>query len=459
MPFGKSRVYLLVIYILLAAIGVVLLSSVVLLVGSQREIERNNVFLGENFLAHTQSLNRIVFSLHRLLSYDETEAEPDTLVDEKTELCRQIVSSTRYIANLPDLEIDALFKRDPLLLSERIRESRLSFQRFLADLSLCYGLIEDAADNETRIRRIDDFGLLAAEFMESLEAHNFLMVQFDDYLFSHLQGSLEEVTEILRLYIIFHAFLMSILIAVSVLYFLFVRKANLELIHSRDSLEETVTLRTRDLVQSREELQTLLGEREFLLKEIHHRVKNNLSVVNSILMLRVDSHTDPELSGILFDISNRIHSISLVHEKIYASASLSRIDFEEYVRDLSASIIGILSKGEIRTEISMVPAALDSEQVIPLGMIITELMTNAIKYGFENSSGGVISLNLESEEGFLILKVHNDGHPLPEGFSLEETSSLGLQIVGALVSQLQGSVELREEGGPLFVIRFPAGVV
>ena len=455
MAFGKSRVYLLIIYILLAAIGLVLLSSLVLLVGSQREIERNNTFLGENFLAHTQSLNRIVFSLHKLLSYDETGAASEALVRDKTELCRQIVSSSHYIVELPDLEIQALFRSDPLLLLERIREDKLLFQGFLTELSLHYDLITDAETSEDRLGPIGDFEEIAAEFMFFLEAHNALMVQFDDYLFSHLQGSLEEITAILRLYIIFHALLMSILVAVSVLYFSFIRKASRELMTSRDNLEKTVALRTRDLVRSREELQTLLDEREFLLKEIHHRVKNNLSVVNSILMLRADSDTDPELSGILSDISNRIHSISLVHEKIYASASLSRIDFEEYVRDLSASIIGTLSKGEIRTEISMVPAALDSEQVIPLGMIITELMTNAIKYGFENSSGGVISVTLESDEGFLILKVHNDGHPLPDGFSLDESSSLGLQIVGALVSQLKGSLELRHEGGPVFVICFP----
>ena len=456
MPIENTKVYLTLIIIILASLGVMFILSAVTIVRTQGQIDQNHTCFEENFLAHNKSFNRIVFTLHNLLSYDESGNPKETIIEEKVELCRSVVSNAKYIHELPDLNMEGLFEDDPLFLEERIKEQDSLFETILSELNRIFALIQDATTNEATLQRIAEFEDAGREMMRFLKSRNALMVQLDDYMFSHLQNDLEDVTAILRSFFLFHTVLTGILVFVSLLYYSFIRRTHRELVHSRNHLEEMVNLRTLDLSKKHDELQSALEEKEYLLKEVHHRVKNNLALISSMVNLQMANAEDEKLKETLTDVSNRIHSIALVHQKIYQSRTLAKIDFQEYVTDLSESIVDSLSTQDINLEISIAQVQLSPEVAIPLGIILSELITNALKYGFKDKSEGKILLNLTSNDGMMELKIHNDGHPFPDDVDFRDSPSLGLTLVCALVEQIEGTIDLERQNGTFFTIRFSA---
>jgi two-component sensor histidine kinase len=211
--------------------------------------------------------------------------------------------------------------------------------------------------------------------------------------------------------------------------------------------------------QAEKHLKAALYEKEILLKEIHHRVKNNLQVVSSLLNLQAQVlHNDHD--RMLFQESQqRVRTMALIHEKLYQSADLTRIDFQEYVtlllRDVILSHGGAMEDIQVITDISAIELHIDT--AIPCGLIINELVTNALKYAFPKGQG-TLKIAFRHTESWYRLTIQDDGVGLPENFDLRHLDSLGLQLVQGLVEeQLDGIFECRQNTpGTCWAIAFQA---
>ena len=208
--------------------------------------------------------------------------------------------------------------------------------------------------------------------------------------------------------------------------------------------------------QAEEKILASLKEKEILLREIHHRVKNNLNVIISLLRLQSGHITEPAMTGIFEDCQNRIRSMALIHEKLYQTKDFTRVNYKEYIAsllsDLSASCIHYKNRPRIVRDIQDI--FLDLDTAIPCGLIINELVTNALKYAFPDSRTGEVVVGLTAENNTYILSVSDNGIGLPEGFDLKGSKTLGLQLVNILVKQLGGTLRTSVKTGTEFRIAF-----
>lgn len=205
-------------------------------------------------------------------------------------------------------------------------------------------------------------------------------------------------------------------------------------------------------------IKVALREKEVLLKEVHHRVKNNMQVISSILNLQSRHIQNNHTQKVFADSQNRIMSMALVHEKLYESKDLAKIDFAGYVRSMMGYLFGLYGAGNsIRFNIDIKNILLDVNTAIPCGMIVNELVSNSLKYAFPAGRGGQIYIGLhQAEYDKLILTVKDDGVGLPEGLDFRKTESLGMQLVVMLTEQLDSSIEVDKKKGTTFKITFAA---
>jgi PAS domain S-box-containing protein len=225
--------------------------------------------------------------------------------------------------------------------------------------------------------------------------------------------------------------------------------------------ETTFTVMLRDVTARRQaetRLRASLREKEILLQEVHHRVKNNLQMIESLLRLQAYAVTDPALRELVRDSQNRVHAMALVHEQLYGTHDLAHIDFATYLRELAASVLrsyeGRSAQITLTFDIDDM-AALDIDTAIPLGLVLTELVSNSIKHAFRDGRAGTIAVGLHADAGSLALSVRDDGVGLAETFDPRATGSLGLQLVGDLTEQLGGALAIERRGGAGFQIRIP----
>lgn len=212
--------------------------------------------------------------------------------------------------------------------------------------------------------------------------------------------------------------------------------------------------------RSEEILRTSLEEKEVLLREIHHRVKNNLNIVSSLLELQAMGVRDSATREILIESQNRVISMALVHEKLYQSKNLAQIDFQSYVRDLVFAIYHSYGKNPewIVPTIDITNVNLDIDTAVPCSLIINELLSNSLKHAFNEKQNGHVSVSLKFSgegPGALDLIVSDDGVGLPPGFQIDKVKSLGLKLVRTLTKQIGGTLSnavLAE--GSAFSIRF-----
>lgn len=208
-----------------------------------------------------------------------------------------------------------------------------------------------------------------------------------------------------------------------------------------------------------EQLQASLMDKEVLLQEIHHRVKNNLQIISSLLYLQANRIEDVQAREFLQDSRNRIESMALVHETLYREHDFAGVNFAGYVQNLAASLFDLykVSTANILFEVIVCSEVLIKlDQAIPCGLIINELITNALKHSFKKSQTGTVFVRLEKQlNQQLILAVGNNGDRLPSDFKLESTQSMGLRLVMTLVKQLQGELELEQSDFITFKIIFP----
>ncbi|MEH2193478.1 MAG: PAS domain-containing protein [Nostoc sp.] len=209
--------------------------------------------------------------------------------------------------------------------------------------------------------------------------------------------------------------------------------------------------------QAEEKIKASLKEKEVLLQEIHHRVKNNLGIVSSLLQMQCRRTQDPLVTAILRDSQNRIASIALVHEKLYRSEDLSDIDFAQYIPDLITHLFDSynVSSSQIQLKIQVDDASLDIKTAIPCGLIINELVSNALKYAFVGNIKGEIEVKFYQElESTLTLIIRDNGIGLPANFDSKKAKTLGITLVQGLVKQLRGKLEIASHQGTQFKITF-----
>ncbi len=207
-----------------------------------------------------------------------------------------------------------------------------------------------------------------------------------------------------------------------------------------------------------DKLKAALREKEFLLKEIHHRVKNNLQVISSLLRLQSHSTTDGPAREPFLASQGRIRSMALVHESLYQSKDLARVDFAIYIQKLTGQLFSLYKADpkRIRLKLRLGRTPLNINQAIPCGLIINELVSNALKHAFPGARTGQILVALEAgTDGMVHLTVRDDGVGFPPGLNYRRTKSLGMQIVIGLVAQLGGTITLGSKAGTEVVIAFP----
>ncbi|MHC1711553.1 MAG: PAS domain S-box protein [Solidesulfovibrio sp.] len=197
---------------------------------------------------------------------------------------------------------------------------------------------------------------------------------------------------------------------------------------------------TRDKVNEQRLRESLL-EKEVLLKEVHHRVKNNLQVISSLLFLQKDNVEDPAIQDMFEESRNRIASMALVHEELYRSGDLARVDLKEYLERLAPKVVQSLRGNKsIGFALNLTECRVSVDKAIPFGLIINELMTNAVKHGFCGRDTGNVRVTVDRQEGMAQAVVEDDGIGLPEGFHPDAVKTLGMQLVVQLTRQLRGSL-------------------
>ena len=199
-----------------------------------------------------------------------------------------------------------------------------------------------------------------------------------------------------------------------------------------------------------------LSEKEVLLKEIHHRVKNNLQIISSLLNLQSRYIEDKNALGVFKESQNRIKSMALIHEKLYQSKDLTRIDFTEYIRSLTFHLFHSYSVDQSRVVLSVNSEGVmfDIDTAIPCGLIINEIVSNSLKYAFPGGRKGKISIDIRVEGKKYVLVISDNGIGFPEDLDFQNTETLGLRLVNILVGQINGVITMYTCGGTSFKIEF-----
>ncbi|AFY94531.1 chemotaxis protein CheB [Chamaesiphon minutus] len=231
-----------------------------------------------------------------------------------------------------------------------------------------------------------------------------------------------------------------------------------------DRQEDSILLAIEEITarrQSEAQIQESLAEKEVLLGEIHHRVKNNLQIVSSLLSLQNNRVTDSQANTILQDSQNRVSAMAAIHEILYRSSNLAALNFDEYVRTLVDNLFAsyTVDRAAISLSVEVSPDVdIDVDRAVLCGLIINELVTNALKYGFADGREGELSIHLISSNQILTLAVANNGRELPLDFDIRNIRSMGLNLVMSLVKQIKGELTVETGAMTVFKITFPKSI-
>jgi two-component sensor histidine kinase len=231
----------------------------------------------------------------------------------------------------------------------------------------------------------------------------------------------------------------------------FVSAAGVALENAR--LFENAEKELREREEGEQRLKNTLEEKDYLMKELNHRVKNNLAMISSLINLK-DSSLGPQVD--LSDISRQIDAIRIVHEKLYQGEEITHIDLREYIQELLSTVFSF-SRRKVVIENDIEHISIQTRTAIPIGLIVNEIATNAIKHGFtEEEARFTVDIKENASGNRFVMKLSNTGNPFPEDIDLDNPNTLGLQLISNLVEQLEGTVELQHKPITKFIIRLPA---
>ncbi|WP_022823678.1 tetratricopeptide repeat-containing sensor histidine kinase [Hymenobacter norwichensis] len=226
-----------------------------------------------------------------------------------------------------------------------------------------------------------------------------------------------------------------------------------------EAQQQEINQQNQSLQHVLSEKEALLLEKDWMLKEIHHRVKNNLQVISSLLDTQSDYLSDPAALAALREGQNRVHAMALIHQKLYQSTCTAGVAMAEYIREITDHLLDSFDHQDtVRTQLAVEPVELNINLATPLGLILNEVLTNALKYAFPPPRRGIISITLTSlGHGHYQLVVADDGIGFPPGFMLEDHRTMGLTIVQGLASQLNGALHISQTDGVRISLEFAVG--
>jgi PAS domain S-box-containing protein len=209
--------------------------------------------------------------------------------------------------------------------------------------------------------------------------------------------------------------------------------------------------------KAQKQIKKSLEEKDVLLKEIHHRVKNNMQIISSLLSLQSSNIENPQMKDIFKQSQNRVRSMSMIHEQLYQKEDLAKIDFNDYVNGLIKRLFQIYSanRNNIECEVNVDDdVELNIDTAIPCGLIINELVSNSLEHAFTNRTHGKISFKMIRDNNMINFKVSDNGSGIPDNFQLENTTTLGLNLVKTLVNQLEGELTVEHNNGISYDVNF-----
>jgi PAS domain S-box-containing protein len=208
--------------------------------------------------------------------------------------------------------------------------------------------------------------------------------------------------------------------------------------------------------EAENEIAASLREKETLLKEVHHRVKNNLQIISSLLNLQSRTSKDETTRAIFKDSQDRIMTMALIHEKLYQSGNFARVDFHAYLTSLVTFLFRSMPAHHVEYALDVEPIDLSIDSAIPCGLIVNELLTNTLKHAFPGGKSGTVLVGLNKQgDSRAVISVKDTGIGLPSDIDLHSTRSLGLHLVSILTEQIGGSIEIERGAGTTFRVSFP----
>jgi two-component sensor histidine kinase len=220
-----------------------------------------------------------------------------------------------------------------------------------------------------------------------------------------------------------------------------------------------IVMLRRQVDKKTEEIQKSLDEKEILLREIHHRVKNSLGIVSGLIGLQVEATESDEAQSVLQDSQSRIQSVALIHEKLYLTKSLSDIELGTYLKELVETIHSTFTEynDAVDLRFDLETVEIDVDKVIPCGLLINELVVNAFKHAFDKEKQGILEVKLHKKNGDITLAVADNGPGVPEDFDLDSNDSLGLMLLDTFAAQLDAQAEIKNgKEGAVFSFTFSA---
>ncbi len=204
-----------------------------------------------------------------------------------------------------------------------------------------------------------------------------------------------------------------------------------------------------------ETVYSLLSEKEILLKEVHHRVKNNMYNIGALLNMQANAQETPAAKSVLFDAAGRVQSMSVLYDKLYRSEYTGAVSLKEYLPDLVYEIVGIFpQKNSVKIKTQIDDIILDAKILSVLGMLVNELITNSMKYAFKGRNDGVISVTVSRKDKKAVIVIGDNGNGMPESVNFKNSMGFGMQLVSMLTEQIGGSITIERGEGTRFVLEF-----
>jgi two-component sensor histidine kinase len=448
-----------ILYAFFAALGSLAVLIAVAYVGNLRLaslIDEEQEAFERNIYEQSSSLNRVVFAIHDLLQRPDPESGAAGFA-RLADLGRSALNQASIPVIIEASFLEGILGEDPLFLAERAAKSNDRYRAMLArmnDLLESSGASGDTAEGRRALR---DFLDAAAAFMDELRDRSQLYIQIEGAFHSANRKNIARLHYSITQNLAEFSAITVLLVAIAILFFRSRMAIELEIKAHRDHLAELVAERTDELATANSRLRAALGDKEILLKEVYHRVKNNLAIVASLISLQQSEARPENLEEAFEKLGKRVGAIAMIHERLYRSADLSSIAFGEYVTELCQTLIYSLSRNPaaIALELASPQAFFNPDTLVPLGLIITELVTNSLKHAFVGRAGGRIVISLAETEGGYVLEVRDDGTPPADERAILESKSLGSVLVASLLSQIKGTLELDLSGGTAVTMRFP----
>lgn len=394
-----------------------------------------------------------------------------SLVQDKVELSTEMISSVEQVEDL-FIEIEVAHRVDLKTGGSNWDKKRIELRNALSALSISEfeGYFE--SNIARTIGHLNEMDQLHIELMNSSSAKESTKIssdlkrssasfkrQLDRIMFSlrnkHLAGGLNDLATRWGYY----QFLFLLACSLALL-LAFLAKRQKELIVVADDHADQLKGTTKELEKTNIELrETMMSkeEKEMMLKEIHHRVKNNLQIIRSLIRFQAMKVTDPEIEELFNECINRVSAMAVLHEQTYLSKDLANIDVKDYlsmlVQDLT-SAYNIDIQLEVETDIQVETLGVDT--LMPIGLIINEVISNSLKYAFKDRTSGTIKVSMRpDEDGKFHLTILDDGIGISNLQVWKEADTLGMELIKTLVDQLSGSVELNASSGTSYQISFP----